>query len=122
MGKDKYCIFNGHLISVYEPTVSFANRAFRYGDALFESIRSCNNRIMFLKEHIARLKLGMTVLRMNLPAELSTENMAGFINQLLKHNGHAPNARIRLTAFRNKGGYFTPKTNAISFLIEIEEM
>jgi branched-subunit amino acid aminotransferase/4-amino-4-deoxychorismate lyase len=122
MGKDCFCILNGHLISVYEPTVSFANRAFRYGDSLFESMRCCNNRVMFLREHLNRLKLGMTVLRMNLPAEFNSENMAEFIGQLLKRNGHAPHARIRLTVFRNNGGYYTPETNDISFLIESEQL
>jgi branched-subunit amino acid aminotransferase/4-amino-4-deoxychorismate lyase len=122
MVRDKYCILNGHLISVYEPSVSFSNRAFRYGDSLFESIRLCNNKIMFLRDHITRLKLGMTVLRMNVPAEFNTENVHELIFNLLKHNTHAPNARIRLTVFRNEGGYYTPETNDISFLIESEEM
>jgi branched-subunit amino acid aminotransferase/4-amino-4-deoxychorismate lyase len=102
--------------------VSFANRAFRYGDALFESIRVCNNKLMFLRDHITRLKLGMTVLRMNLPAEFNTENLQELIIQLLKHNAHAPHARVRLTVFRNEGGYYTPETNDISFLIESEEL
>jgi len=122
MSKDKYCIYNGHLISIYEPSISFTNRAFRYGDALFETIRLCNNKLMFLKDHVNRLKIGMTVLRMNLPAEFNTENLQEFIIQLLKHNTHAPHARIRLTVFRNEGGYYTPETNDISFLIESEEM
>lgn len=122
MVKDKYCILNGHLISIYEPSVSFSNRAFRYGDSLFESIRVCNNKIMFLRDHITRLKLGMTVLRMNLPAELNTENIYEFITNLLKHNVHAPHARVRVTVFRNEGGFYTPETNDISFLIESEEL
>ena len=122
MTKDKYCILNGHLISIYEPTVSFANRAFRYGDSLFETIRLCNNKLMFLRDHLTRLKLGMTVLRMNLPAEFTSENINEFIIQLLKHNAHAPNARIRLTVFRNDGGFYTPETNDISFLIESDEL
>ncbi len=77
---------------------------------------------MFLRDHVARLKLGMTVLRMNVPAEFNTENISELIFQLLKHNSHAPNARIRLTVFRNEGGYYTPETNDISFLIESEEI
>ncbi len=77
---------------------------------------------MFLRDHITRLKLGMTVLRMNLPAEFNTENIRELIMQLLKHNTHAPNARIRLTVFRNEGGYYSPETNDISFLIESEEI
>ncbi len=122
MIKDDHCILNGHLISIYEPGVSFNNRAFRYGDSLFESIRFCNNKLMFLRDHVARLKLGMTVLRMNVPAEFNTENISELIFQLLKHNTHAPNARVRLTVFRNEGGYYTPETNDISFLIESEEL
>src|SRR5690606_35533846 len=122
MVKDKYCILNGHLISIYEPNVAFNNRAFRYGDALFESIRFCNNKIMFLKDHITRLKLGMTVLRMNVPAEFNTTNIEEFILQLLKHNIHAPHARVRLTVFRKDGGFYAPETNDISFLIESDEL
>jgi len=122
MSKDQYCILNGHLISIYEPSVPFSNRAFRYGDALFESIRVCNNKIMFLKDHLTRLKLGMTVLRMNLPAEFTSENLAELISSLLKKNEDLPNARIRLTVFRNGGGYYAPESNDISFLIESTSM
>lgn len=120
--EDKFCILNGHLISIYEPSVAFNNRAFRYGDALFESIRLCNNKVMFLRDHITRLKLGMTVLRMNLPAEFNTENIYELILELLKQNNQSSNARIRLTVFRNEGGYYSPETNDISFLIETEEI
>ena len=104
MVQDKYCILNGHLVSIYEPVVAFNNRAFRYGDSLFESIRLCNTKLMFIRDHVARLKLGMTVLRYNVPAEFNTENLSELIFQLLKHNAHASNARIRLTVFRNEGG------------------
>jgi len=37
---------------------------------------------------------------------------------LLKKNQDLPNARIRLTVFRNGGGFYAPETNDISFLIE----
>lgn len=122
MSPDQHCILNGHLASVYEPNIPFSNRAFRYGDALFESIRVCNGKIMFLKDHLTRLKLGMTVLRMNLPAEFTSDVLAEMISGLLKTNRHLPNARIRLTVFRNGGGYYAPEANDISFLIESTAM
>ncbi len=118
--KDTFCIFNGHLTSIYEPVLAFSNRAFRYGDALFESIRLANGQLLFLKEHINRLKLGMTVMRMNVPAEFNSENFAALIKQLLQKNELTEDARIRLTVLRNDGGYYTPETNDISFLIETE--
>ncbi len=116
-----HCIYNGHLISTYEPSVSFSNRAFRYGDSLFESIRYCNGRVMFLSDHVKRIKLGMTTLRMNVPSEFTTANIETLILHLISENNLTKqNARIRLTIMRNEGGHYTPDTNDISFLIETE--
>ncbi len=116
------CIYNGHLISLYEPAISFTNRAFRYGDSLFESIRYSKGKVMFLADHIKRIKLSMTILRMNVPAEFSTPNIEALILHLLNENSISSDARIRLTVFRNDGGYYTPDTNDISFLIETEAL
>lgn len=117
---DLHCIYNGHLISIYEPAVSFSNRAFRYGDSLFESILYTNGKIMFLADHIKRIKLSMTTLRMNVPAEFTSGNIEQLILHLIDQNKVKQDARIRLTVFRNEGGFYTPETNDISFLIETE--
>src|ERR1700752_4926257 len=117
---DTHCIYNGHLISLYEPAISFNNRAFRYGDSLFESIRFSNGKLMFLSDHIKRIKLGMTTLRMNVPAEFNTSNLELLMLHLIRENNIKSDARIRLTVFRNEGGFYTPEVNDISFLIEAE--
>lgn len=119
---DSHCIYNGHVISLYEPAISFSNRAFRYGDSLFESIRYTNGKIMFLADHVKRIKLSMTTLRMNVPAEFTTGNIEALIIHLLEQNNIKQDARIRLTVFRNEGGFYTPDTNDISFLIETEAL
>jgi branched-chain amino acid aminotransferase len=119
---DSYCIYNGHLISLYEPAISFTNRAFRYGDSLFESIRFTNAKIMFLADHVKRLKLSMTSLRMNVPTEFTLANVEQLILHLIEKNNIKNEARVRLTVFRNEGGYYTPETNDISFLIESEAL
>jgi branched-chain amino acid aminotransferase len=119
---DTFCIYNGHLIHLYEPAISFTNRAFRYGDSLFETIRFSNGKIMFLADHVKRIKLGMTTLRMNVPAEFSTSNIEQLILHLISQNKISDDARIRLTVFRNDGGYYTPDVNDISFLIEAEPL
>lgn len=120
--ENQFCIFNGHVISVYEPFLAINNRAFKFGDSIFESIRVCSNKIMFLKDHVTRLKLGMAALRMNVPAEFNVENIQALIIQLLKKNTHAPNAKVRFSVFRNEGGLYSPDTNDISFLIETEQL
>jgi branched-chain amino acid aminotransferase len=119
---DTYCIYNGHVISLYEPAISFTNRAFRYGDSLFESIRFTNGKIMFLADHVKRIKLSMTTLRMNVPAEFTSANIEHLILNLMERNNLKKEARIRLTVFRNEGGFYTPDTNDISFLMESEAL
>lgn len=119
---DTKCIYNGHLISLYEPAISFTNRAFRYGDSVFESIRLINEKIMFLSNHIQRIKLAMATLRMNIPSEFNTAIIEHLIQLLIKENNIDADARIRLTVYRNDGGFYTPETNDISFLIEIEKI
>jgi branched-subunit amino acid aminotransferase/4-amino-4-deoxychorismate lyase len=119
---DIYCNYNGHLISIYEPVVSFANRAFRYGDALFESIRIINGKIMFLTDHMRRIKVGMTMLRMNIPNDFGVETISNLIHQLIEVNKLKNDVRVRFTVFRNEGGFYTPRSNDISFLIETEAL
>lgn len=121
-GKDIYCNYNGHLISIYEPMVSFANRAFRYGDSLFETIRMIHGKVMFLHDHLRRVKIGMTVLRMNIPNNFNVENITRLILELKEKNEIVNDARIRLTIFRNEGGFYAPHTNEISFLLEAESL
>jgi branched-chain amino acid aminotransferase len=122
VGKDIFCNYNGHLISIYEPAVSFANRAFRYGDSLFETIRVINGKIMFMTDHLRRIKIGMTVLRMNIPSEFNVDNISRLTSELIQKNNIADDARVRLTIFRNEGGFYAPHTNEISFLIEAEDL
>ncbi|MBC7865471.1 MAG: aminotransferase class IV [Bacteroidia bacterium] len=120
--QDSFCNYNGHVISIYEPVISFANRAFRYGDALFETIRVVNGRIMFLNDHMRRIKLGMTMLRMNIPPDLGAETISNLVKQLIEVNKLQNDVRVRFTVFRNEGGFYTPRSNDISFLIESEPL
>lgn len=103
--ENQYCIFNGHVISVYEPFLAINNRAFKFGDSIFESIRVCSNKIMFLKDHVTRLKLGMAALRMNVPAEFNVENIQALIIQLLKKTHMHQMQKLGLVYLEMKGVY-----------------
>jgi branched-chain amino acid aminotransferase len=109
-------------VSIYEPVLSFNNRAFRYGDALFETIRVVNNKVMYLQDHLHRIKVGMTLMKMIIPPGFNSENIFSLIKELVKLNKIQNDVRLRLTVFRNDGGYYMPTSNEISFLIESEEV
>ncbi len=110
---------NGTIVSASEPVVTARNRSFRYGDALFESIRFTNSKPQFLKEHLQRLYTGMKVLKMQIDGLYSESFFENAILELAQINSITTDGRIRLTVYRNDGGLYTPDNNSVSFLIEI---
>ncbi len=94
-----------------------ANRAFSYGDGLFETIRMFDGHLPFLADHINRLQQGMAHLHIDIP-EIFT---LGFLEQEIRKIGFG-NSVIRLTVFREDGGLYTPTNNTPSFLITTREI
>lgn len=117
-----YINFNGKINPADEPLFTANNRSFRYGDALFETIRITNEKIPFIEKHIERLMNGMKFLKMEIPSAYSANYFNQQIVELAKINNIPKEARVRLTVFRNNGGYYTPLTNEVSFLIEVENI
>ena len=63
-----YINYNGNIIDAGQPLFTAANRAFRYGDALFETIRLMQGEILFFEKHLSRLSRSMELLKMNICA------------------------------------------------------
>ncbi len=107
--------FNGSIFEDNERILTAQNRAFRYGDGLFESIRVFNGKIPFYNYHFERILRGMKALKMNIPSYFNPHYIK---NEMSKTLENQPNSRVRLTVFREDGGFYTPTTNNINFLIE----
>ncbi len=110
--------FNGALIAENEVQLSTQNRAFKYGDAIFETIKVVNGKIAFLEDHYFRLMASMRMLRMKIPMEFTLEFLQEEITKVVKELPEASMYRIRLTVFRKDGGLYTPVTNEIDYIIE----
>ena len=111
--------FNGEIVED-NTSLSINNRAFLYGDGVFETLKIVNNKILFLEDHYFRLMASMRILRMEIPMNFTMEYLEGEILKLAKINQLERSARVRLTIFRNDGGYYLPTSNEISFLIAIK--
>lgn len=109
---------NGTLIEGETPVFSIKNRGFRYGDALFETIRIVNGKVCYIEKHINRLVDGMKVLKMNVPQNYTNQFFINEIQKLIVSNEIAGGGRIRITIYRDAEGYYTPETNDVSFVIE----
>lgn len=111
-------IHNNNLLPESHPNISANNRAFHYGDSLFESIRVCRGKPMFLPTHIFRLKEGMKLLQYDDNESLSAQNIEQQIQRLLTVNNIDQGGRLRLTVYRNTGGYYSPEKSSCSYLLQ----
>lgn len=114
-----YVNYNGELIPPMELSISINNRAFKYGDGLFETIRIINGVPIFVEDHFARLIEGMNCLKMIKPLWFNVEWMQSSLIKLAVANSIEEGARARISIFRKDGGKYTPISNLINFLIEI---
>jgi branched-chain amino acid aminotransferase len=108
--------FNGTMVS-RDTNILTQNRAFLYGDAVFETVKIVNSKILFLEDHYFRLMASMRVVRMEIPMNFTMEYLEEQILSLATANSLSTSSRARITVFRNDGGYYLPKVNTVSFLI-----
>ena len=98
--------------------LSVSSRGLRFGDGLFETIKSIDGQQEFLDEHLARLWKGMQVLKFNIPKHFTPDRLQEEIEGLLKKNEHGKKARIRLTVFRGDGGLYDEIDHKPNYIIQ----
>lgn len=113
-----HVILNGRLMSGDGPVISLDNRAFHYGDGVFESIRVLNGAPSFVDAHWTRLQEGLKVLRIETPAGLDPSSIVRMITELSGACG-LPNGRARLTVYRDAPGYYRPRAHTGGYTIEL---
>ncbi|MFZ1452676.1 MAG: aminotransferase class IV [Ferruginibacter sp.] len=114
----EYLIFNGKLLKPESGIISANSRGLRFGDGLFETIKSINGQLEFIDEHFARLWKGLQVLQFTIPKQFTPDHLEQEIKTLLKKNGHSKLARVRLTVFRGDGGLFDAADHKPNYLIQ----
>jgi branched-chain amino acid aminotransferase len=107
--------FNGNIVE--QDNILTQNRAFLYGDGVFETVKIINGKILFLEDHYFRLMASMRVVRMQIPMNFTMEFLEEEILKLVNEQGISSSARARITVYRNNGGLYLPQTNEISYLI-----
>ena len=111
--------FNGNIATEDKFSLSIQNRAFKYGDALFETIRVNNGKVVFLEDHYFRLMASMRMLRMEISMAFTLEFFEKEILSTVVAN-ELKEARVRFSVFRNNGGLYLPIDNATSYIIEAD--
>jgi branched-chain amino acid aminotransferase len=116
-------LLNGSIISRDQALIGFNNRGTYYGDGVFETIRCFNGAPLLFEAHYFRLMSSMRILRMDIPNQFTPEYIEHQIQQLLEDNGIKNNhARVRMTVWRNTGGYYTPSDRGVQFAMEVNSL
>lgn len=110
--------YNGTILSS-ESNVLINNRAFLYGDGVFETLKILDGKILFAEDHYFRLMASMRVIRMEIPMNFTMEYFEEQILSLAGAAGLSVSARARITVYRNDGGYYLPVDNNVSFLVTV---
>lgn len=110
--------FNGNLVTASNENIE-NNRGFLYGDAVFETIKVLDNKILFLEDHYFRLMSSMRIIRMEIPMVFTLEYLE---SEILKTTQalNLSNARVRLTVYRSGNGKYSPETRTTQYLISAE--
>lgn len=110
---------NGTILEEGMPILKTSNRGFRYGDALSETMRALDGRLVFWEEHYLRLMSSMRILRMDIPMEFTMEFLESETHKLLVANKlDNITASIKLTVYREEGGGYLPTNPRVSRIIE----
>lgn len=113
--------FNGQLQSA-NSILSCENRGYKYGDALFETLKVVNSKILFWEDHYFRLMSSMRILRMEIPMEFTMEFLEQEILKTIEANDlQELAARVRLNVDRGEGGKYLPISNAINYSVIVEK-
>lgn len=88
---------NGIWCKQSEATVPFMDSGFWHGDGLFETVRAVNGVIFRPNKHLARMKQGMGVLRIDFP--MPEEKIIELLGEIIKRN-NTEDATLRLMVTR----------------------
>ena len=108
--------YNGKLTPSYSVSLDISNRAFQYGDGIFESIIYNGNKIKFQEEHWERIIEGVKGLKMEISFTKSEfEEMQ--LNLLEANNLIGHYARMKLIIWRKTGGLYAPTESEAEFIL-----
>jgi len=110
-------LVNGHVQPVASFKISTENRSFKYGDGVFERIQVANRYPLFFQAHYSRMVTGLDMLGMDIPGDFSFMYFFRCLMELIEAN-NINNGSIRITAYRDGGGKYTPESNAFIWIGE----
>jgi branched-chain amino acid aminotransferase len=116
-----YINFNGEILPADSLLLTVANRGFKYGDGLFESMRLMKGKFKFPELHALRLQKGMKLLKIDGYSQADSWFLKDRVEELARRN-KIKNGRLRLTVYRDAEGLYTPTQNKMGYCLELQPL
>lgn len=113
--------YNGNIIQESDNQL-YNNRAFLFADAVFETLKVIEGRVLFAEDHYFRLMSSMRIMRMEIPMNFTMEFLEEQILNTIQSVAEAPSYRIRLTMYRDAEGLYCPNGNNVGYIIEAKPL
>ncbi len=113
-----YVFYNGTYLLKSDFKISLNNRAFRYGDSLYETIHANGLSCQYLQSHYKRLVKGMAILGYKTDNNFTVDYLHKAIKGLLSRCKLFQGARVKVTVTRTDGGLFIPENSGYDVFIE----
>jgi len=113
--------YNGSLVAQSELALQ-ENRAFLYGDGIFDTVKVLGGKVLFIEDHYFRLMASLRIVRMDIPMHFTLEYMESQILALTAQLEPAAAYRARITFFRIPGGKYFPTQKSSEFIITAEPL
>ena len=109
---------DGKLHAADEQSIHPDNRAFRYGEGLFETIRLHKGTMPLFDLHWERLTHSLPALYFELPVHFTKDYLKNELLQLAKRNQVLDAARMRIMIFKGEGGIWEKPTTNFRYLLQ----
>ena len=84
MAQEPVFYFNGQFVPASQAKVSVMDRGFRWGDAVYETLRTFQGKIFKAKQHLERLRGSLLYSRINLG--MTMEELEGVMHKVVEKN------------------------------------
>ncbi len=116
MEQDSWTLINGKW-KREKALLNISNRAFRYGDGVFETMLTRGIEVLFSTQHLNRLHQSMEFFHLPIINDLTADGLQENAARLISKNKWYGGARLRLTVFRETAGKYTPEGNGTGYLL-----
>ncbi len=119
---NSFVLYNSTIYPKSQVPLDLCNRAFCFGDAIFETVRGNGHFPLHFPLHYQRIIKAMFSLKMNVASLSKEQELHDLIGKLLKRNMLFGSSRISIEVFRKGKGLLSPEENDVDILVEVNSI